>query len=591
MGWLSLYIPIPFVGDRLVWTYDKEFDINNHVEVVDLANWHDSERDGDETEEVVDSVNVGEDSRRHVHDDSKAKESCREEGGNGNIRRRVVSGATTGGDGETDATTEEETDDHGNGDDGGTCSHCKGGPAVAKLRRYLSKIVSTPLDKDKPLWMCQLLHLSPRCKVLVLRVHHGVADGYALVRFVMSITDQHFGKETSFDYHSAKSAAISTLKDSAALSDSETVATTTSDLSINTPATTPASASTTPTASSPLPVPSHSGTATKYTWLKRRTLADRIVFAGRMLTMVPRWLIRMTFMRTDPPTSCLRRRKRERGNSTVAWLTPTLPLQVVKEIAKASGINGTVNDVLLAAVSGALRNYQIEENQRLKVRQQGERSKQRELGEGDVDKVDDIQCFIPIGSAFSSGRKLELVNRFGMLILPLPLHLENKRPSEQHLQQHRRQQKSMNASSSDFSSPLAHLLAVKHEMDALKETPDFFLSYYLAWFVSMLFPPYWFQLLTKYATGKASLVLTNVRGPDGKLTVMGRTVSSVVFFVPASGFLSTSIGAFWCRTREFGFDALDRDVYVQRASVDRTEQRRHLHRGSTPTCRFGSEGN
>ncbi|HKF78664.1 MAG TPA: wax ester/triacylglycerol synthase family O-acyltransferase [Candidatus Dormibacteraeota bacterium] len=58
----------------------------------------------------------------------------------------------------------------------------------AGLERFVSDLLSTPLDFTKPLWQ---LHLVDHAggSALVARVHHCIADGIALVRVLLSLTD------------------------------------------------------------------------------------------------------------------------------------------------------------------------------------------------------------------------------------------------------------------------------------------------------------------------------------------------------------------------------------------------------------------
>jgi len=57
------------------------------------------------------------------------------------------------------------------------------------LRELVSDLMSTPLDFSKPLWQCHLIEgVGDGCAV-VMRVHHCIGDGLALVHVLLSMTD------------------------------------------------------------------------------------------------------------------------------------------------------------------------------------------------------------------------------------------------------------------------------------------------------------------------------------------------------------------------------------------------------------------
>ena len=58
-----------------------------------------------------------------------------------------------------------------------------------ELQALASRLISTPLDPARPMWQ---FHLVERCNggaALVARMHHCYADGIALVRVMLSMTD------------------------------------------------------------------------------------------------------------------------------------------------------------------------------------------------------------------------------------------------------------------------------------------------------------------------------------------------------------------------------------------------------------------
>src|SRR5215472_5028657 len=57
------------------------------------------------------------------------------------------------------------------------------------LTAFVSEQMSTPLDFTKPLWHVHLIDGYERGSVVLARIHHSIADGIALVRVMLSLTD------------------------------------------------------------------------------------------------------------------------------------------------------------------------------------------------------------------------------------------------------------------------------------------------------------------------------------------------------------------------------------------------------------------
>lgn len=57
------------------------------------------------------------------------------------------------------------------------------------LQELVGDLASTPLDRDKPLWDAYLVDGYADGSALVLRMHHCIADGIALARVMLSLTD------------------------------------------------------------------------------------------------------------------------------------------------------------------------------------------------------------------------------------------------------------------------------------------------------------------------------------------------------------------------------------------------------------------
>lgn len=164
----------------------------------------------------------------------------------------------------------------------------------AALEELVGDLMSTPLDLGRPLWQVHLVDAGDGSGVLLIRLHHCIADGFALMRVVLSLTDEPEGARTHAT--AARGGGLPAL--GRALRD-------------------PAAA---------------------LAW--GRHLADGAIDTGRLLLLPP-----------DPPSPF----KGPLGvRKNAAW-TPMLPLAPLKAAGRAAG--ATLNDVILAATAGALRRY------------------------------------------------------------------------------------------------------------------------------------------------------------------------------------------------------------------------------------------
>jgi WS/DGAT/MGAT family acyltransferase len=174
----------------------------------------------------------------------------------------------------------------------------------------------------------------------------------------------------------------------------------------------------------------------------------------------------------------------------VAWAEP-LPLDEVKAVSKAFGC--TVNDVLIAAVTGALRQYMIS------------------VGD-DPDDLPDIRATVPVNLRPLEHAQ-ELGNHFGLVFLSLPLSID---------------------------SPLERLYAVNDRMNELKSSKQATVT--LGFLAALGMGPSAVQkpvldLLSK----KATAVLTNVPGPQKPLYLAGAKLKEMMFWVPQNGSIGLGI--------------------------------------------------
>jgi diacylglycerol O-acyltransferase / wax synthase len=180
----------------------------------------------------------------------------------------------------------------------------------------------------------------------------------------------------------------------------------------------------------------------------------------------------------DEPESSLR------GNCGVAkkatWSEP-LPLEDVKSLGKAMG--GTVNDVMLTAIAGGLRRYMLDR--------------------GEAIDYPELRAVVPFNVRTNDALG-GLGNQIGMVMLKLPIGLETM-PDR-------------------FD-------AIKKRMDELKDSRDPHTIYGLL--SSAVFDiPGTQSLAMNMISSKASLLVTNVPGPQMEIYIAGSALKSMIFWVP-----------------------------------------------------------
>ncbi|MCK5377578.1 MAG: wax ester/triacylglycerol synthase family O-acyltransferase, partial [Acidobacteria bacterium] len=239
-----------------------------------------------------------------------------------------------------------------------------------ELQEMVSNLMSTPLDRTKPLWQFQYIENYRDGSALVARIHHCIADGVALIRVLLGLTD---------DSPTGSPVARRTRRRRQPLGGGLWL---------------------------PEVVDEALHSARKITSRAieqgLETLTDP-ARAAELLTEGVKGaevLARFTIMAPDPPTLF----KGELGTrKTCAW-SEVLPLDQVKAFSKKEG--ATINDVLLAGVAGALRRYMIRR-------------------EADVDGVD-FRAVVPVNLRPESD-VVKLGNRFGMVFLQLPTGVADRR--------------------------------------------------------------------------------------------------------------------------------------------------------------------
>lgn len=244
----------------------------------------------------------------------------------------------------------------------------------AELESLVSRLAGTDLDRRRPMWQFHFVENFCGGTAVILRIHHCYADGIAMVRVFLTLTDPDAGP--------AGPAAPRQTPDAAAADDE----------------------------SLPwlgrLNVPGVALVQKAYAegleWLARAVdLAQDPQQANeiaRHALGIAGELARVATLADDPPT----RFKGALGTRKIAAWTEPLPLADVKCVAKALGC--TINDLLMSTAAGALGSY---------LREHGE----------DTDGLT-IRATVPVNLRDPKAAAA-LGNHFGLVFLDLPIGLRD----------------------------------------------------------------------------------------------------------------------------------------------------------------------
>ncbi len=290
------------------------------------------------------------------------------------------------------------------------------------LEAQVGRWAGEALPFDRPLWCCKWVENYGAGGALVFRIHHCIADGVALLRVFLALTDRSPDSEHSSGER----------RDEARLA----------------------------AKTSKRPAPP-SGP-----WGRLRWGATFGVALLRQLCLGP-----------DMRTAL---RGRLTGDKRVAWSRP-VPLADIAAIRQRLG--GRVNDVMLAAVAGALGRY-------LRAR-------------GETRPALAQRLLVPVNLR-PYQEEIRLGNEFGAILLELPLGVVD---------------------------PVARLAAVRARMDRIKGTPEVLANRMILSVAGWL--PGWIERRALHWFGlKATVVMTNVPGPEQPLYLAGAPVGRILAWVP-----------------------------------------------------------
>jgi diacylglycerol O-acyltransferase / wax synthase len=340
---------------------------------------------------------------------------------------------------------------------------------VGALRELVGDLMATPLDRSRPLWNLYLVDgLGEGC-ALIARMHHCIADGIALGRVMLSLTDSTRRAGVASQERAAANGHAGGERDGAKAGGA--LGALARELAGGASAGARAGRALARQGLEVAVHPRHGG-----------ELAGAVARdAGTLLKLVLTPADAASALKGDPGIS-----------RRVTWTEP-IPLKLVKRTAHAHG--ATVNDVLLAAVSGALRHY---------LQQRGS-------------DAPEIQALVPFNlRPLEEPVPRELGNRFGLVFLPLPV---------------------------GTSGSYRRLVAVRQRMDAIKGSRDGPVSYGILGAVGHT-PVGVEKRIVDMFSGKGTAVMTNVPGPRKTIYLAGVPIKTVLFWGPTSGHVGMSVAIF-----------------------------------------------
>jgi WS/DGAT/MGAT family acyltransferase len=288
---------------------------------------------------------------------------------------------------------------------------------TAKLQAYVGAEASQPLPDDRPRWQIQAVEdFEPGSSAFIVRIHHSIADGIALLAVIFSLFEEMTGEHENA----------------------------------------PPKGGIRPGAGAP---------------------GRGLLKALAIPIAAPGILLKRMLWRPDrhalhgPKVS---------GRKLVAWTVP-FDLAIVKQAKNRLG--ATVNDVLMASVSGALSRY---------------------LHQHAGQIIHRLRVSMPVNIR-PPDEPLVLENRFAAVPLELPAGID-------HLPE--------------------RVQAVKARMDDLKQSVVPIVVYGIQRALLTVLPQGASRALIDFLVNKCTAVVTNVPGPQREITLAGRRVRSMMFWVP-----------------------------------------------------------
>ncbi|MET0974002.1 MAG: wax ester/triacylglycerol synthase family O-acyltransferase [Thermoleophilaceae bacterium] len=327
------------------------------------------------------------------------------------------------------------------------------------LQELVSDLITPGLDRSRPLWHVYLIEgFGEGCAVLV-RIHHCIADGIALARVMLSLTDDEdedgvLAPEPPDNGHGRGRLGSMLAPAATALAATRRITATVA----------------------------HEGMeSVVHPENVARLAGSAVRDAGTLARLL-----------TAPADSRTVLKAPLHGTRRVAWSTP-FPLARLKAAGRHD--DATINDVLLAAVTGALRSY-LEERDTL---------------------PDEVHVMVPFNlRPLDQPLPRRLGNEFALILLALPVGIED---------------------------PRERMRDVKMRMDAVKNSHEGAIAFGVLSAIGLT-PAQLESRLIGFFSEKASAVVTNLPGPCQPVYLAGTPVAGVLVWAPCSGGLGLTVSIF-----------------------------------------------
>ncbi len=307
-------------------------------------------------------------------------------------------------------------------------------PSEEALRELVSELVASPLPREKPLWDMYLIDRGGGC-ALVVRIHHCIVDGIALAQVMLSLTDA------------------------------------------------------TPDAPADAPAELDRLIAARTSHVRAYRRGERALGVAAGAAANARAVAKLLF---TPPDARTALRGRLGVSKQVAW-TGRLDIARVKATARAQG--ASVNDVLLSAVTGALRRHLLDIGEQPRA----------------------VRTLVPFNlRPLEEPIPHELGNRFGLVFLTLPV---------------------------DIAGTGERLRELSRRMAAIKSSREGPVSHVILKGIGLT-PRRVERRIIDLFTAKASAMTTNVPGPREPVYLAGTPLHAVLVWAPVSGSVGITVSIF-----------------------------------------------
>ncbi len=326
-----------------------------------------------------------------------------------------------------------------------------------ELQEMVSTLMSTPLDPTKPLWQFQYIENYRGGSAVVARVHHCIADGIALVKVLLGMTD---------DSPTGSPKVRRTRRRRTPLVGGPWLPEVVNEALYSVQRTT--------------------GKVVEGTVETILDPARAVEVAGEGIKATG-VLGRLALMPADPATAL----KGDLGTAKRCAWSEVLSLDEVKAYSKRTG--ATINDVLLAGVTGAVRRHLLERGEELRPGLE-------------------VRAIVPVNLRPEEA-VAQLGNRFGLVFLALPVGIEDR---------------------------MERLRALKQRMDSIKNSTEALVTYAVLNALGTASTAVESQAV-KFFGSKATAVMTNVPGPKQELYLAGKAMRSMMFWVPQAAHLGLGV--------------------------------------------------